>query len=454
MAEQVYVPEQPEYSSDYLESLKSFQERTNVLKRKAEVANAAKSATSSSDFKKSFVADDGVRYVWDEDEDDWVEGDESDDEIDDQVIGKGGDDEDEDGHISKKSTATKATGNAPARTVDEHGNEVLKPKRVRKNKNKKKKPVNNWVYITGLPGDITEDELKDHFSRVGMLAINPFDQSRKVKIYKDDSGGCKGDGSVCFACAESVDMAVDILHEGYIRPSHRITVARAEFSIPSASSAGAGSGAAAAGLPQRPALTKAQINVANSATRQALHWNEEGDLGVSSSKALKIVVIQGMFHPEDLICPGSAALAAGLRDELEEEDDEQVRRQVAFEDEILKELEQDVVEECTLKCGVIDKITIFSKHPKGIIIVRFQTAFAAEACVKLMDGRWYDKTQLKCFYWDGTTNYSVTSASLSLGGGRVAEIEGVQEERRLEAFGSWLDQQDDLPDEFKLVSES
>jgi Holliday junction resolvase RusA-like endonuclease len=44
----------------------------------------------------------------------------------------------------------------------------------------------------------------------------------------------------------------------------------------------------------RPKLSQAQVKVAKHAMRQALAWNEDDDMGVSKSTALKIVVLEGM----------------------------------------------------------------------------------------------------------------------------------------------------------------
>ena len=62
-----------------------------------------------------------------------------------------------------------------------------------------------------------------------MIAISPVDQQIRIKIYKDENGLCKGDASLCYNAETSVAMAIDYLSGGYIRPSHQITVSKAEF---------------------------------------------------------------------------------------------------------------------------------------------------------------------------------------------------------------------------------
>lgn len=45
-----------------------------------------------------------------------------------------------------------------------------------------------------------------------------------VGLTRDDEGHPKGDGSVCYAKAESVQMAINVLHEGQLRPGVSIEV--------------------------------------------------------------------------------------------------------------------------------------------------------------------------------------------------------------------------------------
>ena len=56
--------------------------------------------------------------------------------------------------------------------------ELKKLKKKRYTENKKRKwyqtKVNNYIYIQGLPNDITEQELKDYFIRCGVLRLDPF----------------------------------------------------------------------------------------------------------------------------------------------------------------------------------------------------------------------------------------------------------------------------------------
>jgi HIV Tat-specific factor 1 len=241
-----------------------------------------------------------------------------------------------------------------------------------------------------------------------LLSISPYDQQPRIKIYLEpNSKVCKGDASLCFNAEESVKLALDILNGGYIRPNFKISVTRATFESTTKS----------VDPPIKSSLSQAQLKVARNAARQALTWNEVDDAGISKTSALRIVVLEGMFRPDEFSV-------------------------LNFEEE----LEHDVASECE-KFGTIEKITIFSKNPRGIIIVKFSTAFAAQDCIKVMNGRFFGAVKIKSYFWDGSTNYSMSI--------QQAEAEEKEEESRLDDLGVWLDEnQKELPDEFRLRVES
>jgi HIV Tat-specific factor 1 len=243
--------------------------------------------------------------------------------------------------------------------------------------------------------------------------MNPLDQTSKIKLYRDEDGSLKGDCAICYNSDVSVQMAVDILNGGYIRPSNMVTVSKASFDSQTSSRPSAQEDVNGMSKPKKPKMSHAQVKVAMAAMRQALSWAEDDDTGISKSQALKIVVIQHMFSPADFMDP-----------EFEEE------------------LEQDISTECG-KCGNIEKITVFEKNPVGVAIVKFSTSFAAQECIKLMNGRFYAGRKLKCFFWDGTTDYGAANTAEQL------ELKEKEEEARLEEFGDWIEQEE-LPEELQL----
>lgn len=357
--------------------------------------NFFKKLKSNEVTKKSFIADDGIRYKWDDTEQDWLE--DSDQESEDERNNDESEDDEEDEPINQSSENNQT-------------NEINNDKK-RKRKKKTKKGPNTWIYVNGLPNDMTEDEMKAHFSKVGLIAINPLDQQARIRLYREEDGTCKGDATIQYNAPESVQLAIDILHDGYIRPNFKISVTIADFSSHNQHFTSKSA----------KIITAAQRKVAQSAMKQALTWNEDDDIGISKAKGLKIVVLEKLFHPDDANTNSNS---------------------ITF----WNELEDDIASECS-KFGELEKVTIFSSNPRGICIVRFKTAYAAQECIRIMDGRYFAGRRIKSYFWDGSTNYSITSHS-----NKILEDE---EKQRLDEFGSWLEsQQDDLPEEFQLRVES
>ena len=94
-----------------------------------------------------------------------------------------------------------------------------------------------------------------------------MDQQPKIKIYRDSNEDCKGDCALCYNAEVSLAMALEVLHEGYIRPGYKITVKRAEFQAREDGGAG-GNGTGVGGEGEdgqnqfkqsRPKLSQAQV---------------------------------------------------------------------------------------------------------------------------------------------------------------------------------------------------
>ena len=84
--------------------------------------------------------------------------------------------------------------------------DAKKQKRIRKNRNKKKKCEHKAgtvvkserdVYVTGLPKDVTKEEIVSFFSKCGIIRKTPQAEPI-IKIYTDADGNPKGDGLVSY----------------------------------------------------------------------------------------------------------------------------------------------------------------------------------------------------------------------------------------------------------------
>jgi len=317
---------------------------------------------------------------------------------------------------------------------------------------------NTWVYVAGLPTDVTEAELVGYLQKAGLLALDADSQRPRVKLYRDEQGRPKGDASACFHQAASVQLALAVLDGGFLRAGGTPLSITTRAASAAAASSGASmhasaseeagaarGGAEAPGAKRRraaaPAVSHARVRTALQAVKAQLSWAEDGDeaaagrgQGQGLQANLKIVILENLFSPADLVPTAQevqAAAAAGLE------------ARSAFE----AELEEDVASECE-KLGEVEKITLFSRNPRGVVAVKFRTAAAAQAAVRKMEGRCFGGRELRAYFFDGETDYTA--------GGSYEEAalrEQQEEEKRQASFGSWLDGQSQLPPELQLRTE-
>lgn len=89
--------------------------------------------------------------------------------------------------------------------------------------------ANTSIYIKGLPDDVEVEELKEFFSKAGVIKSDLDSGESKVKIYKDELGRVKGDALVSYIKPESVELAIQMLHDRFLRPDFRLIVEEASF---------------------------------------------------------------------------------------------------------------------------------------------------------------------------------------------------------------------------------
>lgn len=74
---------------------------------------------------------------------------------------------------------------------------------------------------------------------------------------------------------------------------------------------------------------------------------------------------------------------------------------------LLLEYQRDLREECS-KCGVVKKVIVYDRHPEGVAQINFKEPDAADACVQLLNNRWFGQRKITAETWDGKTKYKVT----------------------------------------------
>ena len=260
--------------------------------------------------------------------------------------------------------------------------------------------TNTSVYVNGLPLDVTEEEIREVFSKCGVIRLDPETDAPKIKLYRDkDTGAPKGDGLVTYLKAPSVALACTILDGAPFRSGDGggtpISVTEAKFEMKGDAYVQRGN----KGSKKRKAAAYAK-------QEKALDW---GGFDDARDRKRTTVILKRMFTLEEMFSDPNFRV----------------------------ELEEDVEGEAR-KFGQVDAVKVFTTNPEGAVSVRFKEETAAAACVAAMRGRWFGGVQLEALMWDGVTNYAKAGA---------AEESAAEEAARLEAFGEALEADDDAPRE-------
>lgn len=235
------------------------------------------------------------------------------------------------------------------------------------------------LYISGLPGDVSEGELAAFVKAVGIVRQNPLTEQLCIKVYRDEEAPgrpCKGDAVVQFLRRPSVTLAITLLDGKPLREGGPPLALQPASATPAAFNAGAAGGGG-----KRPRLSERERQILAVRGREQdaqLSWSHQGEYDRSTG-GYKMVIISGMFSvpspPPDLPGPWVAELAEEVRGE------------------------------CEAKCGKVDKVRVFWSNPDGCVLVKFLHGGAASECLRLMSGRLFDGRTLKCILFDGVTDY-------------------------------------------------
>lgn len=96
----------------------------------------------------------------------------------------------------------------------------------------------------------------------------------------------------------------------------------------------------------------------------------------------------------------------------------------------ISEIAADIREECE-KFGEILNVTLYDREKDGVVSIKFSDPESALECVRVNDGRMFAGQKIEAYIFDGTERFRKK--------GKQRENDE-DEEKRLEAFGDWLEE--------------
>ncbi|KAI1096254.1 hypothetical protein F5B19DRAFT_438477 [Rostrohypoxylon terebratum] len=359
---------------------------------------------SKLDNKYIAVQDDGSEFEWDSQLKRWIP------ILDEELLaqqqsaygGATSPDDDSGSNVPNKKRKKGHANGGPSDRGSE-GREQ-KPRPQKRQKQPPQPRQNTAIYVTGLPLDVTVDEVHEAFSRKCGVIAEEIDSGRpRIKLYTDEAGNFKGDALIVFFKPQSVDMAIMLLDDTDFRftasglASGRMRVQAADASYKKThyegEAAEAGGGAEAegeksnhitgAGKPRdktREQDKKKIIKRTQKLDAKLADWDDDEDpYGAQLETAARrdrVVVLRHMFTLKELDEDPAAML----------------------------EIKEDIREECS-KIGPVTNVVLYDLEEEGIASVKFKTAEAAEACVNLMDGRAFDGRTVRATIATGREKY-------------------------------------------------
>jgi RNA recognition motif-containing protein len=80
-------------------------------------------------------------------------------------------------------------------------------------------------------------------------------------------------------------------------------------------------------------------------------------------------------------------------------------RKMVYENWMWVELSQNHVPFCCHISYSVKILHMFQRHPEGVAQITFKEPEEADACVTLLNGRWFGQRKITAETWDGKTKY-------------------------------------------------
>ncbi|SOV22069.1 RNA-binding protein, putative [Plasmodium sp. DRC-Itaito] len=229
-----------------------------------------------------------------------------------------------------------------------------------------KKIKNSSIYITGLPNDVTKEEIYEVFKKAGIIKIDTERNEPQIKIYYDDNNNIKGDALVNYVYTQSVDMAIKYFDNFFFRQNCIIHVEKAQFNNKKKE---------VIKISKEDILKKKKKIKA--AKMEQLRLQRGGEIYTGTKK--KIVVFRNVFSYEDAM-------------KYDEGD--------SFYDFIKNMVEMEIK-----KYVPVHKVYPIPKHPHGIVCVKFKGVEEAETIVACFNDIELNGKKLEVYFYDGKQDF-------------------------------------------------
>ncbi|KZT57743.1 hypothetical protein CALCODRAFT_469346 [Calocera cornea HHB12733] len=290
--------------------------------------------------------------------------------------------------------------------VDYTSGNVAPPPPTKKSKSDKpKRSKNTAVYVSGLPGDATMDEIVERFGKFGVLEEDDEGEP-KVKMYEDEQGQFNGTALVVYFKEESVPLAINMLDEAELRIGEggSMSVQLPDYDSDKWKNRKEHKS-------ERRVVDKAKVSRRlKKMDRKIAEWDDEDGFGPQLEREPpappatqpRVVVLKHMFTLDEL----------------------------AQDPSLLLDLKEDVREECEA-LGHVTNVVLYDKEPDGVMTVKFRDPVSAQACILKMNGRYFDKRRIVAELYKGGQRFKRSGDDLS------EEVDDA-EKQRLDEFAAWL----------------
>ncbi|KAM3071317.1 hypothetical protein ACMFMG_008908 [Clarireedia jacksonii] len=254
---------------------------------------------------------------------------------------------------------------------------------------------NTAVYVTGLPSDVTVEEVHEVFSRkCGVIAEEIDSGKPRIKLYTDENGVFKGDALIVFFKPPSVQMAITLLDDTDFRlgPVNsketikmRVQAADASYKkVQHTDNDGKEKEKPKTSMKDKQKIIKKTQKL----DARLADWSDDepSTIAETSSRWDKVVILKHMFTLQELEEDPAAIL----------------------------DIKEDIREECS-KLGEVTNVVLFDLEEEGVASVRFGNAEAAKACVRLMNGRKFAGQEVVAYIATGKEHFKKSKKKASDG---------------------------------------